>query len=344
MQQEADQYKYRNELLRQYVYLALIVSLLVAPLEYYSGMNQLAVVLNIFTLAMIYLVFSTRRNVVYVVNSRLFMVAISILFFAGFISSTQEIDNKYFLLLYPIASFSIRGVIEGIIWSSTLLLAFIVTYIIVGNEALLISHIFFAIAFFMVSYIVYYYRFYEILNFEHISQLQKEKEAESQRLTEISNRDKLTGLYNRHHLDKVLEESVELSQHRKQIFGLLLLDVDFFKSVNDSYGHQVGDELLTTIATLLRNNVRENDVIARWGGDEFMIITPGNDHEGATALAEKLCQIIEQQIFPIIGSKTVSIGVASYRQGDDSKTLIARSDEALYRAKNGGRNRIEVEK
>jgi diguanylate cyclase (GGDEF)-like protein len=137
---------------------------------------------------------------------------------------------------------------------------------------------------------------------------------------------------------------VELSQHRKQIFGLLLLDVDFFKSVNDSYGHQVGDELLTTIATLLRNNVRENDVIARWGGDEFMIITPGNDHEGATALAEKLCQIIEQQIFPIIGSKTVSIGVASYRQGDDSKTLIARSDEALYRAKNGGRNQVEVEK
>lgn len=345
---ENDQYKYRNELLRQYVYLAFTVSLLIAPLEYLEGMRELGIVLNVFSAIMAYLIFLTRASSTYVRSSRLFMVAISCLFFAGFLYSTPEVDNKYFLLLYPIASFSIRGVKEGIIWAASLMLLFVMAFFALPHGNADFSFVFFAVAFFMVSYVVYYYRFYELLNFEHISKVQEEKErvirlkeAEASRLKHLSHTDFLTGLFNRHKLDAVLAEEIGLCQSHGRPLGFMLLDVDHFKQVNDTYGHQVGDELLQEMAELLRTNVRVTDVVGRWGGEEFVVVTPGIDLQSMATLAEKLRAVVECHHFPVVGKKTVSIGIAGYVDGDGVESLVRRSDEALYRAKNGGRNRVE---
>lgn len=344
-----DQYKYRNELLKQYIYLAFAISPIVAPLEYFGGMRILAYVLGVFALVMSYLVFLTRDSAKYVTASRVFMFAITGLFFAGFVYSTPAVDNSYFLLLYPIASFSIRGVNEGLVWSSSLLLSFVVAFFLLPVHHSLFSFVFFGIAFFMVSYVVYYYRYYEILNFQHIGKVQEEKEriirakeAEAKKLETLSMTDFLTGLFNRHKLDAVLDAEIRKSHDHGGTFGIMLLDLDYFKRVNDTYGHQVGDKLLQGVAGRLRNNVRDSDIVGRWGGEEFVVISPGNDRNGMVCLAEKIRTIIESEPFDRVGQKTVSIGVTSFDKDDTVKSLIRRSDTALYRAKNNGRNRVEV--
>jgi len=349
MERESDQYKFRNELLKQYVYLAFATSLLVAPLEYHGGMAVLGLVLNAFSVVMFLLIFSIRNSAMYLMNSRLFMVAISGLFLAGFIYSSPYVDNRYFLLLYPIAAFSIRGTKEGIVWAGSLLFCFIPTFLLLHHGESGISFILFAIAFFMVSYVVYYYRFYEIRNFQHIGQIQAEKdrllnmkEAEARQLQTLSHTDFLTGLYNRHKLDAVLANAIVESRERERPFGIILLDVDHFKQVNDKYGHQAGDALLKEMATLLKGNIRDADVVGRWGGEEFLVISPDNHEQGTLSLAEKLRSVVASHAFPVVNAKTISLGASNFRDGDTTESLIERCDEALYRAKHHGRNRVEA--
>lgn len=165
--------------------------------------------------------------------------------------------------------------------------------------------------------------------------------SDKKRIEELSITDRLTGLYNRLKLDEVLSLHVSLAQRHQSIFSTIILDIDKFKSVNDTYGHQVGDTLLQEIAQVLKNNVRLEDIIGRWGGEEFLMVLPNTTHDGAMLLAQKLRKAIEQTAFSTVGTRTSSFGVASYIVGDDTKTIVGRADEALYRAKEGGRNRVE---
>lgn len=119
-----------------------------------------------------------------------------------------------------------------------------------------------------------------------------------------------------------------------------MLDLDKFKSVNDTYGHQAGDEVLKELALILKTNVRESDIVGRWGGEEFIIIAPNTNMEDAVKLAEKLREKISEFKFSFAGHKTGSFGVATYRVGDDEKSLIKRADDALYHAKESGRNKV----
>jgi len=154
--------------------------------------------------------------------------------------------------------------------------------------------------------------------------------------------DRLTGLYNRTKLDEVLSYEITRAERFKSPFALIILDIDYFKKVNDSFGHQVGDKVLVEIANLLKNNSREIDTVGRWGGEEFLIICPETDKEGATKLAEHLRNKISQHSFDIVGSKTASFGISIYKTNDTEQVVVAKADEALYRAKDNGRNRIEV--
>jgi len=167
--------------------------------------------------------------------------------------------------------------------------------------------------------------------------------SDKKRIEELSITDRLTGLYNRLKLDEVLSLHVSLALRHQNVFSTIILDIDKFKSVNDTYGHQVGDTLLQEIAKVLKNNVRLEDIIGRWGGEEFLIVLPNTTHDGAMLLAEKLRKAIEQTAFSTVGTRTSSFGVASYVQGDDTKTIVGRADEALYRAKESGRNKVEAE-
>lgn len=154
--------------------------------------------------------------------------------------------------------------------------------------------------------------------------------------------DRLTQLYNRHHLDEVIELEAARFRRTSNPFSIFLADCDMFKMVNDCHGHQVGDLVLIDIARLMRANVRVTDTVGRWGGEEFLAILPDTRIEGAARAAEKLRQAIAAHSFPTVGHKTASFGVAEIRPQESIKELIGRTDEALYRAKENGRNRIEI--
>ncbi|OZG74112.1 hypothetical protein BTA51_09185 [Hahella sp. CCB-MM4] len=154
--------------------------------------------------------------------------------------------------------------------------------------------------------------------------------------------DPLTGIYNRLKLDETLEHELQRAKRSKHTFGIILLDVDYFKSVNDTHGHQTGDRTLIEIANLIKDNVREIDTVGRWGGEEFLIVCPETNQRGTVNLAEKLRNVIEQHEFPVVAHKTASFGIATYKSGDTINEMVSRADVALYRAKGSGRNRVEV--
>lgn len=167
---------------------------------------------------------------------------------------------------------------------------------------------------------------------------QELKDANKQ-LQILANTDILTQLYNRSKIDMEIANKFEQFTLNGELFSLVMVDIDYFKSVNDEYGHQVGDSVLQEIATLLTNFTRGLDIVGRWGGEEFMIICNNTDLEGAYILAENLRKAIESYNFKGVGKKTGSFGVAQIHRGMSIDELISNVDKALYNAKNSGRNR-----
>lgn len=174
-----------------------------------------------------------------------------------------------------------------------------------------------------------------------LRQTQMQLVVQNGELERLAVTDQLTGLCNRMRLDQALGEERLRNQRYASGFALLIIDVDHFKLVNDSFGHPVGDQVLIGIARTLRDSVREIDVVGRWGGEEFLVICREADLDGALVLAEKLRAAVHAHVFPGVGQKSISIGVAMFQQGEELNTTLARADAALYRAKQEGRNRVE---
>ena len=163
-------------------------------------------------------------------------------------------------------------------------------------------------------------------------------------LEEMSIKDNLTKLYNRYKLNEVLMSESDRALRYDHHFSVILLDIDHFKHVNDTHGHNVGDQVLIALANILTNKIRSSDVIGRWGGEEFLIICPETDLQGASQLAENLRQSIEKNNFPVVGYVTSSFGAALFQKGDNPETLVAKADIALYQAKESGRNKVVISK
>jgi len=158
----------------------------------------------------------------------------------------------------------------------------------------------------------------------------------------LSTIDQLTGVYNRLKLDELLNREIARSARYGNPMCVILADIDYFKSVNDTHGHQVGDRVLVDVTGVLAERIRKSDLLGRWGGEEFVIICPETGQEGAEALAENLRCAIESRQPPVATSQTASFGVTVYKPDDTAERMIARADEALYKAKQSGRNRVEV--
>lgn len=175
-----------------------------------------------------------------------------------------------------------------------------------------------------------------------IGAVTSELEKANREITKQSLTDRLTQLDNRSSLDAFLSECLALASRYKQVFSVVLLDVDHFKQTNDIYGHLVGDSVLIGIAQVLSRSTRAPDMAGRWGGEEFLLVLPHTELGQATIVAEKLRQSIAVQKFPIVGQKTASFGVAAHYFGESIDTLLERADRALYEAKQKGRNCVQV--
>lgn len=169
-----------------------------------------------------------------------------------------------------------------------------------------------------------------------------ERRKMEDQIRRLSVTDKLTQLYNRCKIDETLKVELERADRMQTSLSVIMADVDFFKKVNDGYGHQVGDLVLIQLAEILKYNVRDIDILGRWGGEEFIVILPGTGEQGAAVLAEKLRLKIQDAEFEKAGRITASFGIAELKAGMSVENLINQADRALYQAKNNGRNRIEI--
>ncbi|MCB9494589.1 MAG: diguanylate cyclase [Desulfobacteraceae bacterium] len=163
----------------------------------------------------------------------------------------------------------------------------------------------------------------------------------NQKLVEAANTDVLTTCANRKKLNEELERADYNWQRYKTPFSLLLLDLDNFKNINDSFGHDTGDEVLKRVSTILKNNVRKTDVVGRWGGEEFLIVCTNTEIDGAKVIAQKLIELIRSHRFPGVVTMTASIGIAQCRDKELLKDFFKRIDTALYQAKKCGKNCIK---
>lgn len=172
----------------------------------------------------------------------------------------------------------------------------------------------------------------------------EQRRALEVRLQDLVHTDALTGVLNRRGLQEALQQEIKRAERFNRPFSLLVLDVDYFKRINDTFGHACGDELLNRCVTACRQNLRAVDTIARSGGDEFAVLLVATDLAGATIRAEKLRRTVEETTIhagSVAISTTISIGIARWERGDSSgDSVSARADRALYSAKNAGRNCI----
>ncbi|MDD2851308.1 MAG: diguanylate cyclase [Desulfuromonadaceae bacterium] len=182
--------------------------------------------------------------------------------------------------------------------------------------------------------------------YNNLEQIVEERTLELKEAGETISRlaatDELTKLSNRRHFNETLPAALSASRRHGYPLSLIMIDLDHFKSVNDTFGHFEGDTVLIKFADLLRDIIRAEDVAARWGGEEFIIILPHTTSEAAAALAERIRLSCIENASAMHGL-SASFGVAQLQNGEDDNSFIRRADDAMYRAKNEGRNRVVVE-
>jgi diguanylate cyclase (GGDEF)-like protein len=178
-----------------------------------------------------------------------------------------------------------------------------------------------------------------------LSASRKKIQASLIKIREMAIHDDLTGFYNRRHLMELIETENSRSVRTGSVFSLVMMDIDKFKSINDTFGHQAGDNVLITFSAIIRSILRKTDFCGRYGGEEFLIVLTETDIQEAKVFAERIRACVEESFFPDLGADsrvTVSIGIARHRNKEDVEKTISRADEAMYKAKKGGRNLVEV--
>jgi diguanylate cyclase (GGDEF)-like protein len=179
--------------------------------------------------------------------------------------------------------------------------------------------------------------------YSNLEQVVEERTAELKEanatISRLAATDDLTGLSNRRHFDVCLAASLSAARRHNLPLSIIMIDLDHFKIVNDTFGHCEGDKVLKAFSVLLTELIRTEDVAARWGGEEFIVILPHTACEAAVALAERI-RAACRKYFAAMNGLTASFGVAQLQNGEDEESLIRRTDDAMYRAKHEGRNRV----
>ncbi len=176
---------------------------------------------------------------------------------------------------------------------------------------------------------------------ESIGKMSEAIAIREKELVLLSSIDKLTQIYNRQKTEEILSVEIQKANQTHHPLAIIMLDIDRFKEVNDTYGHKVGDMVLEEFANISQKSIRSTDFIGRWGGEEFLIICPETNLDGAKTLADGVRRAVEAHPFSIIVSMTASFGVAEYQPEEADNAVMKRADDALYLAKKRGRNRVE---
>jgi len=177
---------------------------------------------------------------------------------------------------------------------------------------------------------------------ESLLDTQKELLEDNNELAKLASTDNLTGLFNRNHMNEILQNEHSRFIRHLHKFGIIMIDVDHFKQINDNYGHDVGDRVLIQLARLFEPSIRTTDHVGRWGGEEFLICCTTLKTDDIQPRAETIREIISEASFSVIDRLTISLGCAVIQTGESIEELIKRADVALYEAKNNGRNQTVV--
>jgi diguanylate cyclase (GGDEF)-like protein len=283
-------------------------------------------------LGLVFLLYSHRFPITNVVLNATVVVVYS-LFAAAAFTQMDAVISLVWVPAYPIVFFFLTRYRTGLFWSALTLLTITVAYIIhpylreterIPLQAFLQT----CSAYIFVGALAF---FYEVVRSRQERQLQQQADY-----------DYLTGVYNRRGLTRSMATEINRVARYGTRLSFLLMDIDDFKQINDRHGHKTGDRVLQAICRLTRESIRQSDVLARWGGEEFAILLPEAGLQQAGLLADKLRAIIAAHEFDGVGHITVSIGVAQYRLPEPEDDMLQRADMALYRAKGGNKNRVEL--
>ena len=177
-------------------------------------------------------------------------------------------------------------------------------------------------------------------NDSELKGLNKILEQKADKFEQMAQIDRLTGIVNRNKFEQIVLIEIDRYKRYKEEFSLVFFDIDYFKKVNDKYGHLTGDVILQEVSTVVKSLTRTVDVLARWGGEEFVVVLPKTKQSDAVIAAQKYCDGVASHIFTTINQLTCSFGVASFQEGDTITSIIHRADEAMYQAKKSGRNQV----
>jgi diguanylate cyclase (GGDEF)-like protein len=184
----------------------------------------------------------------------------------------------------------------------------------------------------------------DMLALEQTADLKKRIEIILKQKSEIetlATTDTLTQLFNRLKFHQLLEKNILESSTNGTAFAFIIFDIDKFKNINDTYGHDIGDYVLKELPKVVKTKLRESDIFARWGGEEFVLLLPKTGIAGGVGIAEKVRRAVERYKFEHVGQVTISLGVTRFSKGDNEEKILKRADKLLYKAKNSGRNRVE---
>lgn len=348
--------KYKFIFLNNVIGFATFITFFIGLYRFHQHNISMSIIDISFSFIAIFLLYRLRKNKKSIEQIATILLTLSfLLFVAVFVLAPIQSTRLALFFLLGASAFFLKGSKIGLYW--LLLSALTISAIHFGK--LVNTH--YTNADVLIAF-VYLAAFYCILNvYESIKNAQRnhllhmnenlenlviartlELEKEKELLQAMSSEDSLTGLYNRRKIEESFEYVKKQSERYKTDLSIVLMDLDLFKSVNDSHGHNVGDIFLKEIADVLKKSLREADIIGRWGGEEFIVLLPKTGLNDAKELIERVRKIIEATEFTDIGKRTASFGIAALDKDESLPILISRADKALYSAKEKGRNRVEI--
>ncbi len=303
----------------------ILILLIVAGLKLYSERYVVAALLAFFSV----LVWLLGRHIVQTQTVRPFVLLLLLLGIGIITVESLLFDSlrpNIAAPILPVVAYFYLGLRVGTLLSSCLLVHILLLMFVFNPVADVQNAMNVVICFVMITIVS---RLYEM------TRLKTEQE-----LDQLSNTDVLTGAANRRVLDKVLSREIKRARRELLPLCVFMMDVDNFKQINDSKGHHAGDQVLKSICQLIQRNIRSTDCLIRYGGDEFVIITPATDYQHARRVVDKISEEISQFDFGIGQSVEASIGIAEFDPEDNIDRLLSRADQALYRVKS--RRKVEL--